>query len=77
MDFEIIGNITDIESIAVGHGIRELARLKREFGHTKWRKLKGKAQIKLRTGNIRLAELHWYEGQGVGKRKMKIKRFLD
>ena len=77
MDFEIIGEIKDKEKVAIGQGIRELQNLKKLFGDVRWRKLKGVAHIRLSSGNVRLAELHWYEGHGVGKRKIKIKRFLD
>ncbi len=77
MDFEVIGKISNIETIAIGSGIREFLNLKKQFGNVKWRKIKGIAQVQLSSGNVRQAELHWYEGHGVGKRKMKIKRFLD
>jgi hypothetical protein len=77
MDFEILGSITKIETIAVGHGMRELQRLKRMFGKARWRKLKGEANVKLPSGRMRVAEVHWYEAHGIGKRKFKIKRFLD
>ena len=77
IDFEIIGAIAEIEVIAVNVAIRELARLKEKFGGKRWRKLKGAAKVRLPNGNVRRAELHWYEAHGVGKRKMKIKRFLD
>ena len=33
--------------------------------------------VRLATGNIRNAEIHWYEAHGIGRVKMKIKRFLD
>ncbi|MDQ3750079.1 MAG: hypothetical protein M3367_13885 [Acidobacteriota bacterium] len=75
--FEIIGKITEIEIIAVGSKIREISDLRERFGRGRWRKLKGIAQVKLQNGRIRLAELHWYEAHGIGKRKMKIKTFLD
>jgi hypothetical protein len=61
MNFEIISEITDIETIPVGTKIRELTRLRRRYGPGRWRKLKGVAQVRLRNGRIRLAELHWYE----------------
>ena len=77
MNFEIIGVITDIEIIAVGNKIRELESLRENFGRGRWRKLKGVASVKLINDRIRLAEVHWYEAHGVGKRKMKIKVFLD
>jgi hypothetical protein len=77
MYFEIQGTIEDIEPIAIGNSIRELSRLKKQFGPGRWRKLKGMASIKLANGHIRRAEVHWYEAHGIGKRKMKIKRFID
>lgn len=76
-EFEIISPITHVEIIARGRGIRELPELQREFGGRNWRKLKGEAMVKLRNGKLYRAELHWYEGHGVGKRKIKIKRLLD
>lgn len=77
MDFEIVGQITAIETIAAGTGIRDLKRLRRSYGKGRWRKMKGIAQIRLRTGRTRLAELHWYEAHGIGKKEMKRKRYLD
>jgi hypothetical protein len=77
MYFEIIGQITDIETIAVGSSIREIGRLRKQYGRGRWRKRKGVATVRLRNGRIRQAELHWYEAHGIGKRKIKIKRFLD
>ncbi len=77
MIFEIIGDITDIEPIAVGRSIRELARLQKQFGKGRWRKLKGVATVRLKTGRLRKVELHWYEAHGIGKKKIKIKRYLD
>lgn len=76
-DFELFGEITDAETIAVGPSIRELPQLRKRFGHGRWRKRKGVANVRLRDGTIRLAEMHWYEAQGVGKVRMKIKRYLD
>ena len=73
----IVSSIKVIENIAVSGGIRELKRLRRAYGGTRWRKLKGSAYVELLTGEIRLAELHWYEAHGVGKRDLKIKRLLD
>ena len=75
--FDVIGQISEIEIIAVGTSIRELKLLREQFGRGRWRKLKGIAQVKLQNGRIRLAELHWYEAHGIGKRKLKIKTFLD
>lgn len=77
MQFEILGTIEQIETIAISGGIRELARLAKRFGLGRWRKMKGAARVRLRTGEIRVAELHWYEAHGIGKRKIELKRFLD
>jgi len=75
--FRILGEITDVETIATGSGIRELARLRRRYGRGRWRKRKGTAQVELPGGVIRLAELHWYEAAGIGQHEFKIKRYLD
>jgi hypothetical protein len=77
MNFELLGKITDIETIAVGNSIRILPVLRRRFGRGRWRKLKGMAQVRLYDGTIRLAEVHWFEAHGIGKRFMRIKRYLD
>ena len=75
--FEIISEITAIESIAAGPLIRDRARLRKQYGPGRWRKLKGIAMIRLRNGQVRKAELHWYEAHGVGKKEIKRKRYLD
>lgn len=77
MDFEIVGEISDVETIAAGRGIRGLPRLRRLYGKGYWRKMKGTARIRLRGGRVRLAELHWYEAHGIGKKEVKRKRYLD
>ena len=77
MDFEVVGEITVVEAIAAGKGIRNLKRLRRSYGKGRWRKMKGVARIRLMTGRIRVAELHWYEAHGIGKKEIKRKRYLD
>ncbi len=77
MHFEIIGDITDIEPIAVGSAIREVTRLRKQYGRGRWRKLKGIALIRLANGRLRRAELHWYEAHGIGKREIKRKQYMD
>ena len=77
VDFEIIDEIHDIETVAVNTSIRDLDRLKKMYGKGRWRKLNGTARVRLRSGRIRLAELHWYEAHGIGKRDMRRKRYLD
>jgi hypothetical protein len=77
MYFEIINEIKNVETIAVGGNIRDIMRLRKQYGVGRWRKMKGVANIRLQSGSIRNAELHWYEAHGIGRRKMKIKRLLD
>ena len=77
MDFEIIGDITSVETFAIGQGIHELNRLKRIYGKGRWRKRKGMATVRLLDGSERRAEIHWYEATGIGKKELKIKRFLE
>ena len=78
IDFKLVSQITDIETIAIGNSIRDLARLNRIHGKSRGRKLKGIASVELPSGRIRLAEVHWYEAHGIGKKEMKIKLpFLD
>ena len=73
MDFEIIGPLREVETIATGRAIRELRRLRRRYGRGRWRKRKGVAAVRLRDGAVHQAELHWYEAHGIGRREMKIK----
>lgn len=77
MKFEIVGQIADIETIAVGSGIRVLRHLRKTYGRGRWRKLKGVALVRLPNGALRTVELHWYEAHGIGKRDLKIKHYLD
>lgn len=77
MDFEIIGEITNIKTIAVGSSIREIARLRKTYGAGRWRKLKGTAIIQFSDGAMCTAEIHWYEAHGIGKKEFKIKYILE
>jgi len=76
MDFEIVGDISHVETFAVGSGIREIARLRKAYGNGRWRKRKGIARVRLADGSVHLAEVHWYEASGIGKMEFKIKRLL-
>lgn len=77
MFFEICGDLGDVETFAIGKSIRELPRLQKIYGKGRWRKRQGFADVRLPNGTIRKVELHWYEASGVGKKELKIKRFLD
>jgi len=76
VQFEVLGEIRHIETIASGAGVRDRRRLNREHGTGKWRKMKGVATVSLADGTICEAELHWYEAHGIGKREIKFKRPL-
>ena len=76
MLFEILGEIRDVEAIATGHSVRVYGRLVQQFGRGNWRKMKGVATVRMSSGRVVDVELHWYEAHGVGKRRMKIKRYL-
>jgi len=76
MHFAIVGDIVDVETIATGSGIREIARPRKRYGRGRWRKRKGIADIRFSGGEIVRAEIHWYEATGIGKREFKIKRLL-
>jgi len=76
VDFEIVGPLRQLETIASGRAIRELPRLRKFYGRGRWRKMKGVATIRLPNGRVREAELHWYEAHGMGRKEFKIKRLL-
>ena len=77
MEIEILGRVTNPRTIATGRRIRELERLRRVYGPGQWRKRKGIATVRLPDGVICLAEVHWYEAHGIGRRDFKIKRILS
>ena len=77
MPFEIIGQITRVQTVAVGRSIRNLSRLRRLYGTGRWRKMKGVALIRLESGAVRKAELHWYEAHGIGRKEIKRKRYVE
>jgi hypothetical protein len=77
MWFDILGDISNVETFAVGSGIREHARLRRAYGRGRWRKRKGIARLRLPDGAVHLAELHWYEAAGIGRKEFKIKRLIE
>jgi hypothetical protein len=76
MSFTLVGDIRDIEPVALGRSVRMRLRLRRLYGGLRWRKLKGIVVVRLPNGMRRLAEVHWYESHGIGRRELKIKRFV-
>jgi hypothetical protein len=76
MYFEILSEITHIEIIAKGRGIRDLVRVRKKYGPGNWRKLKGRATVRMEDGSIHYVEIHWYEAHGIGRRRFKVKQTL-
>ena len=75
--FEIVGDITNVHVIATGRESAAGRPLRKRHRGRRWRKMKGDATVRLVNGSLRRAEIDWYEAHGVGKRGLKIKRFLD
>lgn len=71
--------VTNVEKITSGRGIREVGRLVETYGGRaqNWRKLKGIGEVETPSGALRRAELHWYEGHGVGRVEFKVKQWLE
>jgi hypothetical protein len=76
VEIEFIGKPVEVETIAIGHGIRELERLRRVYGPGRWRKRKGIGRVRLPDGSIWQAEVHWYEAHGIGRKEFKLKTLL-
>jgi hypothetical protein len=76
MQFEIVSEISQVETFATGSGIREVNRLRRTYGRGRWRKRKGVARVRLADGTLHVAEVHWYEAAGIGRKEFKIKHVL-
>jgi hypothetical protein len=76
MNFEILGEISQVETIATASGIREISRLRKLYGRGRWRKRKGLARVRLGDSTVHLAEIHWYEANGIGLKELKIKQLL-
>jgi hypothetical protein len=77
LDFEIVGHVQEARTIAIGSAIRDVRRLRRVYGPSRWRKRKGIARLRMPDGTIRRAEIHWYEARGLGRKEIKIKRWVE
>ena len=77
MVWEIIGSIRDVETIATGPSLNARQRLRKRYGRGRWTKCKGIATVRLADGTVRMAEVHWYEASGLGRREVKLKRLLE
>ena len=76
IEFEILSEISDIETIAAGRGVYIRRYLDRTYGRGRWRKMKGIATVQLADGTICEAEIHWFEAHGIGRKDFKIKRVI-
>lgn len=76
VEFEIVDEIRDIETIAAGRGVTIQSYLDRTYGRGRWRKLKGQATVRLVDGTTCRAEIHWFEAHGIGRKDFKIKRII-
>jgi len=76
MEFKILGEIRDIERIAMGRGVYIRRYLERTYGKGRWRKMKGIANVQLANGTLFEAEIHWFEAHGIGRKDFKIKRLI-
>jgi hypothetical protein len=65
------------QHIVAADAIRDLPRLARTYGAGRWRKCKGIATVELATAPVHRVELHWYEAHGIGRKELKIKRYLE
>ena len=75
--FEVVGELEHVETIAAGPSVKVRSFLQKKYGRGRWRKRKGIGTVRLRNGNLRRVELHWYEAHGIGKRDLKIKNYVD
>ena len=75
MQFEILGEISAIETFATGSGIRELARLGGSTAAVAGA-TQGVRSDSAIDGAVHLAEIHWYEAAGIGRKEFKIKHLL-
>jgi len=69
VDFELLGKLNSIEPIATGRSIRDVARLRKQYGPGRWKKMKEWPRVRLYNGRTCLAELHWYEAHGFGRKR--------
>ena len=76
MEFEILGDIRNIETIAEGRGVYIRRHLDRIYGKGRWPKRKGIARVRFSDGSVCIAEVHWFEAHGIGRKDLKVKRVI-
>jgi len=73
---EILGKIQDKVIIAKGHSVKIRNKLNKLYGNGNWRKMKGIARVRLTDNSVKLAEIHWFEAHGIGKKHIKVKYYI-
>ena len=73
---EILSEIQNKEVIAKGTSVKIRKRLEKFYGQGNWRKMKGIAKVRLSDGSVKLAEIHWFEAHGIGKKNIKVKYYV-
>ena len=76
IEFEVPGEIRDIETIATGRRVYIRRHLQRPYGKGRWRKVKGKVTVRVADGTVCEAEIHWFEAHGIGRKDFKVKRVI-
>ena len=76
IQFKIVGEISEIETIASGQSVYIRCYLERTYGKGRWRKMKGIGTVQLADAVICEAEIHWFEAHGIGRKDFKIKRVI-
>jgi hypothetical protein len=80
IDFDLLGEISNIQRIASGRGVRIRHHLNRKYAggrRVDWLKRKGVAVIQWRdTSKVEKAELHWVEASGIGRVRISYKRSI-
>jgi hypothetical protein len=77
LTFEVVGESEAIATVSAGASVKVRTLFRKLNGRGRWQKRKGVGTVRLPNGNIRRAELHWYEARGIGRRDLKIKNYLD
>jgi len=73
---DILSEIMHVEVIAKGSSVKIRKKLEKLYGRGNWKKMKGVAKVRLSDNSVKLAEIHWFEAHGIGKRNIKVKYYL-
>jgi len=76
-DFELIGELENVETIARGTGVRIRHFLNQQYGRGDWRKRKGVGLVRYADGKVGRSEIHWFEAHGIGRVMQKVIREVE